>query len=397
MSSRAVTGRLRRLVLPMAVTGALAGALVAVPGLSRAASQPGWRVVAVLRENTSQLNGTLLSNVAATGPDNAWLAGTYCTNSDCKRSTLLVQHWTGKAWQVIAVPTADKNSATEYSAAGVAASSAASAWVLNDVGTYQKYSTNVLHWTPKGWGTPVKFPAALTAVVAPLAKRAWVFGANAVGTPYAATFNGTKWSQVTVPVAGNSASATTAGNIWVIGTAASSGAIGIMKFNGTAWRTTPLPSLGLSSSQEAVATGIAAASTKNVWATGYIMDTSVEIDPPSKPFLLHWNGAKWTAIKVPKLPADSIWANVNVTQDGHGGAWLDATTIALSGAQQGYLLHYSGGAWSRVTAPAVAGDFTEPGALTWIPGTRSVWGAGEDSLVQPNLNGYPAVVLKYGA
>jgi hypothetical protein len=396
VSIRALFGRWCRVVLPVAA----AGALVAVPGLSQAASQPGWRIVSVLRENASLPNGTDLTGVAATGSANAWLVGTDCSNSNCNRSTLLVRHWTGKAWQVIAAPKAYRNSTTEFEAAGVAASSAASAWVLNNVGTYQNYSTTVLHWTGKGWGPSVKFPAMLTAAVAPLTKRAWVFGTDATASPYAATFNGTKWASVTVPVAGIRASATTASNIWVIGAQPSVGAqqFGIMKYNGKAWHTIPVPSLGLSSSEQAFGTDIAAVSTKNVWAAGYVLDTASEqIDPPSKPFLLHWNGTKWTAIKVPNLPVGSMWPNVSVTQDGHGGTWLDATTISLSGAQQGYLLHYNGGAWARATAPALSGDFTEPGALAWIPGTRSVWGTGEDSLVEPNLNGSPAVVLKYGA
>lgn len=395
MPSRAVFGRVLRGVLPVA----LAGTLVAVPGLSRAASQPGWRVVTVMRENASQQYGTNLADVAATGPGNAWMVGTDCANSGCNRSTLLVRHWTGKAWTAIAVPKVYMKSATEQGAAGVAASSAANVWVLNNVGTGQKNSTTVLHWTGKGWGASVKFPAMLAAAVAPWAKGAWVFGADAASLPYAARFNGSTWSRVTVPLAGISASATSASDIWVIGTQTSPGAqqFGIMKFNGTAWHTTPVPSLGLSSSQEAFATGIAAVSAKDVWAAGYVTGTSTEIDPPSKPFLLHWNGAKWTAIKVPSLPADSIFPNVDVIQDGHGGAWLDATTIDLSGMQRGYLLHYGTGAWARVTAPALGGEVTAPGALAWIPGTRSVWGTGSEFPTQPMLNGYPSVIFKYGA
>jgi hypothetical protein len=383
----------------------MAGALTAVAGPSQAATAPRWRITTVL-PNNSFVNG-----LAATGTSDAWAAGTMCADTACDHSALLVRRWNGKAWTVISVPKAYRNSGGGLGASiggfgvSVTATSASSAWILNPdlTTTATTSSTIVLHWTGKNWGAATKLPAAVFAAVAPAAKDAWAFGAGSLSaslSAYAAHYNGKKWSPVRVPMAGFAASATSASDIWVIGIPAKATKPGltadIMNFNGKTWRTTPTPSLGLSSSQGALPTGIAAISATNVWAGGEILNTSsTTTNPFVRPFLLHWNGRKWAVIKVPYTGMEM---QGSLAQDGHGGIWMSIMPTGNgSGLPVAYLVHYVNGAWTRVAVPALRGEITFPGTLAWIPGTRSVWGAGTEIPAGPNLTASPSVIYKYGA
>jgi hypothetical protein len=402
---------------------AVAGALTAVTGLSQAATAPGWRIVATLPDNS------MMTGLTATGAGDAWAAGTVCSNASCTRNTLLVRRWNGKAWTVIRVPKAYVNSSTEGGVPAVAATSAANAWVFNApqvtavvgaaqaraaltvgrarailraAGTTQAGPTVVLHWTGKGWGATVKLPADVTTAVAPSAKDAWAFGASSATASsiraYTAHYDGRRWSPVRVPVAGISASATSASNIWVAGISPASSpsmpAGAIMDFNGKAWHTTPLPHLGLSAKQIAIPTGIAAISAVNVWAMGQILDTSSTTNPVMKPFLLHWNGKKWAVVKIPYT--GEVGA-ASLAQDGHGGVWMSVVSFTNNGIFS-RMWHYTNGAWSRIATPARKGEVTIPDRLAWIPGTRSVWGTGEEFPAGPTAApGFPSVILKYGA
>jgi hypothetical protein len=397
--------RVFRAVVPLAA----AGALTAITGLSQAATTPGWRIVATLPGNDS------LTGLAATGAGDAWTAGTACANASCTRNTLLVRRWNGKAWTVISVPKAYVNTSASLGVSAVAATSAANAWIFNDslaviagaarakalatAATAQAGSTDVLHWTGKGWGATVKLPADVATAVAPSAKDAWAFGApsalaSSIGA-YAAHYDGKKWSPTRVPVVGIRASATSANDIWVVGFSPASSpatpALAVMDFNGKRWRTTPMPNLGLSAKQVAFPTGLAAVSATDVWADGMILDTSSQTNPVPKLFLLHWNGKKWAVIKVPYT---GLFGG-SLARDGHGGVWMSVVS-AGNGGLGGYLSHYANGAWTRMAAPARRGEATVPSGLAWIPGTRSVWGTGAEIPTGPT--GAPAtVIFKYGA
>jgi hypothetical protein len=380
-----------RVALPLGIAVSLiltAGAA----GASQAASTPGWRVT------TTVPAGSTPPGLAATGLDDAWTAGTHCTDAGCDRNTLLVRRWTGKKWETIAVPKTYVNSSTELSVGAVAARSASSAWVMNETGTEASSSTAVLHWTGKKWGPVTTLPALIDAAVAPSPKDAWAFGATPAVTPYAAHYNGSKWSRVAFPVAGVSAASLSPAYIWVIGnpasTSTSSAPFAIMLFNGKTWRSTPLPGLGLTATDTAIATGITAANPKNGWADGMIVSTEGEAKPPLKPFLLHWNGTKWSVVKVPYTGLQATGAIAN---DNQGGVWMGATAPATaSGGVRGYILHYRDGKWTKVTAPAQPGLLAQPYALAWIRGTKSVWGIAGQLPPAPTALEYRSVVLKYG-
>ena len=384
--------------LRLAVVAVVMVGLTAVGGVSQAAGTPGWRIVGTLPGGARMFAG-----IEADGSGDAWIPGAMCTDDTCARMTLVVRHWTGKSWQPVAVPKAFVDSPTLGGFNPPSAvSSPSSVWIFAPTRSGQ--TTSVLRWTGKAWKAPATLHADIDTAVAPNGNDVWTFGSTFPPAPthivpYVAHYNGSKWSAASFPLLAVDASATSASDIWMIGLPPKlpipQVAVGIMRFNGHKWVTTPLPSLGLTSHETAVATGIAAVSPSNVWATG-----EIEIQPSSTdiyqgwPFLLHWNGTKWSKVNVPSLYSSEGLAPINgaIAQDGHGGVWLSVTNT-LGASPPGALLHYNNGTWTQLPAPAAKGYVDAPSVLAWIPGTRSVWGIGSDT---PPAGDGVTVILKYG-
>jgi hypothetical protein len=388
-------------ILRVAVPMAVAIGLTAAGGMSQAARTPGWRVIGLL---PGEANITSDFNVvAADGPADAWIAGSV-------NDALTVRHWTGKSWQSVAVP----NSRAFSQVIAVAAVSPSSVWIFASVGTSTAQKTAVLRWTGKRWRAPTILNAFVAATVAFKGDNVWVFGLTANSeAPYAARYNGSKWLRVAAPpLYADVASATSPGNIWVMGQPVKHSSpldpVQIDWFNGHKWITTQHPPFNLPSGWFVEAPeAIVADGPSNVYATGSIdePDTLLTGLPEQSPYVWHWDGAKWFNVRVPysnpfKPNIGTMFAPVDgaIAQDGHGGVWLaeqNQDSNALVTGAYGVLLHYGNHVWSRFSVPATKADVDLPGALAWIPGTRSVWGIGAE---QPGDSGgnFDTTILKYG-
>jgi hypothetical protein len=62
--------------------------------------------------------------------------------------------------------------------------------------------------------------------------------------------------------------------------------------------------------------------------------------------------------------------------DGHGGIWL-ATASGSGDNTIEWFDHYAGGRWTRVRVPSGDGEQPEVLYLSSMPGTSSVWAAGQ--------------------
>jgi hypothetical protein len=126
--------------------------------------------------------------------------------------------------------------------------------------------------------------------------------------------------------------------------------------------------------------GIAALGANNAWLAGDGCANS-SCDRASV-LVRHWDGKAWARAAFP-YRGDAISP---VAADGHGGIWL-----AIANAPGSFsFCHYSGGRWTKSAAPSWDGQQVMPQALTWIPGTRSLWAAG-------GLDTIPGdALLKYG-
>ena len=87
--------------------------------------------------------------------------------------------------------------------------------------------------------------------------------------------------------------------------------------------------------------------------------------------VLHWNGRAWSRVPVPYRTQ----AVGDISQDGRGGIWMYAMGLATPTGPPVYLYHYRKGQWSRQRVPALDGQATEMGELSWSPGARSGWAA----------------------
>jgi hypothetical protein len=127
-------------------------------------------------------------------------------------------------------------------------------------------------------------------------------------------FNGTSWSDVTVPYYGERAerllgvSEAAANDVWAVGTTGHDGEAEILHFNGTAWGHESAPSPGF----EGELVSVVAISRTNVWAVGDASGVS--------PFIEHFDGKRWQVVSHPSpgvsdtltsiaaVSANNIWA-----------------------------------------------------------------------------------------
>ena len=339
----------------------------------------------------TRANVVLVDGLTASGTNNAWLTETICPNGKCSKQTVFNPtgaqlRWNGTAWRSVALPKA-------YGLGEVVAGSPAGNWIVGSftVGTTAIRNV-ILRWTGKGPATTTRLPVndSVGAGVAPAAKDAWLFGENPDGNAYALHYDGTAWRSEAVPYVGQGASASSPANVWVSGYSVNDDGAGVMVFNGSKWRSVPLPPLPSS----LVYTGsgnIAVASPKSVWLEiGRTSDVA-----HSTPYLLHWTGSKWTSIKIP-YGLDDL-GGAPVAQDGHGGVWLSLANIRNPADPKWYLLHYLDGRWTRFPVPATPGyRVIDQVALSWIPGTRSLWAAAVEYNVKSPKSNPKLLILKYG-
>jgi hypothetical protein len=354
------------------------------PTAARAAAA-GWRI------EETQPNVVAVDGLTASGTNNAWLTTSICPNGKCSKQTVFNPtgaqlRWNGTAWRPVALPKA-------YALGEVVAASPVSNWIVGSflIGTYAVRKV-ILHWTGKGPATTTPLPVndSVSAGVAPTAQDAWLFGENPDGNAYALRYEGKAWKSVAVPFVGQGASASSPANVWVSGYSVSDDGAGVMAFNGTRWRPVPLPPLP-STLLYTGSGNIAVASPKSVWLEiGHTSDVD-----DSTPYLLHWTGSQWTSIKIPYGLNDM--GGAPIAQDGHGGVWLSLANISNPADLKSYLLHYLNGRWTRIPVPTTPGYRTiDQVALSWIPGTRSLWAAAYEYNVKSPKSNPKLLILKYG-
>ena len=215
----------------------------------------------------------------------------------------------------------------------------------------------------------------------PVTLGGWLRGFDSA--PSAEHYNGTSWSQVSIPVIVAQASGSPQAGDWVTGTvAAQPGRVEILHWSKGAWRNAALPKISVPKGDQMLPGLIAANTTADIWATIGVGPVSGHGPVPT--VLLHWNGKAWSKALVPNQ--GNLAGLYGLASDGHGGAWVVWNTSDKRGLPTGVLIyHYSAGHWTRVPAPAKLGSGAQFTAnLELIPGTRSV------------LAGSWGSILKYG-
>jgi hypothetical protein len=382
--------RTRRASL-VAITSALA--LSAAPMPADAASTPAWhppRIVGTASGLTLPAPPDSSSGLAVTGPRNAWSVWTSCSASCTGGPAGRVEHWNGRTWQRVApgeltgltIPVA------------IAASSGRDAWLFNG------YSgTTALHWNGTAW-----HERTIPAWVIRLNRAAgeddisvadfgpadlWVFsdgvGPAGGGRPFAAHYDGRRWTKARLPVTVDEVSALSRRDVWALGRA-STGASVLEHWTGRAWHAVAIPRPKVSAGVAAHVSGLTA-TRGGVWLQRNYEKGSGSVRTR---YLLHWTGQTWQRVSLHYRTSlvDTM------TPDGRGGLWLAANGPAP--AYRWYFYHRTGaGRWSRQLLPPAAGATNgEVLGMAAVPRSTVVWATGT---VEANLTiGLVGAIWRYG-
>ena len=387
------------------VTGsalALAGGLVPAQ-----AATTGWRTNATVTVRGSE---TLFTGVAATSPGDAWAAGISDTNKGNASPQAVIRHWTGKTWRTVALPGKVAREWARATAIGspVAVASARSVWVFGSfTGSYLRLSGS--RWSigrlPGAGSASSGTLTVIDAVKVFSSTNVWAFGVRELESgsaePYAAQYNGHKWSTVTVPGSGaiTAVAAVSAKDIWAVESAASSGVLvsaatrsalaaspaarsAVARLHAaTSAATSPVVLQWTSKTkswQYAAPLPKSAASDQfvsaveepggHIWFGGSASNSA----KGTSPVTAELNGTGWSVKDLPGKASSADWEVVSMAPDGTGGIWALAGNTA-NGAER--IWHLNGTRWAQAR-PAFGKHAWILEALAVVPGTHSAWAVG---------------------
>ena len=373
---------------PRAAAVVLAGGALAVAGIVpafAASSTPGWRVAA-----TYSVSGgsSILSGVDAVARRDAWSIGVSLKNTSNGIHSV-VRHWNGRAWTAVKLPARVASTWNRQTPvlAQIGASSTTNVWAFNELPGGQYLRLNGNHWTTgklPGNNNTVGNLVTVTSEHVFSTTNVWAFGAKVnvstatpTAVPYAAHFNGSKWTVESVPGTGAivAVGAASAGNLWAVIGSPSATSIGLPAPSApTVLNWTANTGWQQAAVQPALPTGANLTSIVARGATvtvgGSAPNSAKGTTALSAKFA---SGASaWTVTNFPGAPTTAKWNLDSMTPDGHGGLW---GVLAASNRGTEHLWHLHGTAWSQVHP-----NFgTHPWILTQlstVPGTGSVWAVG---------------------
>jgi hypothetical protein len=296
-----------------------------------------------------------LEAVGCTVPSNCWAVGTYSNNGAGLNQVL---HWNGTAWSQVTVPSPGGMASSDSSELfGIHCKKSTDCWAVGDYVHGGADRNEALHW------------------------------------------NGSKWSVVSTPAPGGTASGgvnelfdvwcTGASNCWAAGEDGHfSGPNEVLfnealRWNGSKWSkvSTPDPG-GTTGNDTSVLKSVRCTSASNCWAAGTYSAASPGIFVNEA---LHWNGTGWSLITTPS-PGGTA------TGDFSHLAGLSCTSASNCWAAGSYgsegtqftalnqILHWDGRQWSQVTTPNP--DGTSAGAGNLLAGVActsagNCWAVGD--------------------
>jgi hypothetical protein len=359
----------------------LAAGAAALP--AQAAAVPGWRVGATFPVTGRE---SILTSVAAVSARDAWLAG-LTVNPKSGAFGNLIRHWNGRSWTRVTLPAKVASGWNRSLPVGqvVGASSPSDVWIFGGQTSAAYLRLNGRRWSlghlPGRVAGAQKF-VQINAARVVSKSNVWAFGETDTAsspqltvTPYAAHFNGVRWTVTHVP--GNSGivavSAASTGSVWAVaGTSAQAAADGLGGSAGQqavlhwtpkgGWQQLPQPALP-----------------KGTQLSAVTLESGRVVVGGSQPngrkgrsaLLITWNGKAWSAPSVAGA-SPTKWTVAGVAADGRGGTWV--LGFHNSG-NPGKLWHVVAGKWAAVQ-PAFGRHAWLLEQITAVPRTDSVWGAG---------------------
>jgi hypothetical protein len=239
------------------------------------------------------------------------------------------------------------------------------------------------HWNGTSW-TGQGLPAGLVTAPGNSASVSFITGTSAsnitaVGTgdintggtivaeSVAFHFNGTAWSEMTIPanVELGPVLAFSATNLWSVNNNGDA-----EQFNGTTWTTTSLPVPMTEPNLDM--TSISGSSPSDIWAAGTEFNEGLHRD--NSPVLEHFNGTSWSNVSVPVAsPTGGLTDVVDISP-------TDAYAVTTVGA----ILHWNGTTWTLLNATTQTGAAVTGSEVAALSPT-DVWVGSSTTL--DNFNG----------
>jgi len=143
----------------------------------------------------------------------------------------------------------------------------------------------------------------------------------------------------------------------------------IERFNGSAWSVVASPNQGTANNALNSVSMIPGAG----WAVGYYQAGNAQAGP-YQPLALHWDGTQWSLASPAALTGNSVLTGVDTLAD--GSAWAVGFQVAADGTRSTLIEQESGGTWTQVAGPNVAGSTDN--SLMAISGTQAtgLWAVG---------------------
>jgi hypothetical protein len=330
----------------------------------------------------SATTGRRLSDVIATGPSDAWAAGT-------DPGGPLLMHFDGHGWQDHPLP----ETAPGLTITSLAASAPDNVWVFAE--KPMKKRTYAWRWDGSRWREAridTSYGVGDSAVLAP--DDVWL-----VGSDDSLHWDGHRWREVPMPARATAISAVTAKDIWAVGRVATRGRQrtqpAAMHWDGRTWRLSPTPTFYFPEPVPPEATAdlrdVLAVSPNDAWAIGIHTFNHGEggEDPPDPPSIfLHWDGSRWT--KQPIVPLCEFCQKL--AADGSGRPILTSGSASVRAPD---------GRFTKLTGPPKFTGLRGKTKLslndvTNVPGTTRLWGVG---VIEHNEAGNPwsrAAIVHYG-
>jgi hypothetical protein len=204
------------------------------------------------------------------------------------------------------------------------------------------------------------------------------------------SWNGTSWSIDTIPQPGSQrdmlfgASATSPNDVWAVGTQQdANGAFRSLTYhwNGSSWSVVPSADPG---TNDDLLYGIDAVAPNDAWAVGQKLNNA----GPDQPLVEHWNGASWSAVSTPKVPAGTSMLNAVAAQGQN--VYAVGQVDSPAGGGRPLVEVYDGTSWSLAKIPPSAGSIWT--SLWGVAATPdSVWAVG--SYVDPTTDNNNPLLL----
>jgi hypothetical protein len=371
--------------------GAMVGAAVLL-GASPALAASGWAIVPAPPTGEN----AVLESVTAPSDSNAWAVGFSNAEANGLGAKAVIDHWNGSAWSQATAPTISGSA----DLLGVNSSGTSDAWAVGyyRIQRYTFYPL-ALQWNGTSWSTSASATSALptdtilygVADVSPT--DAYAFGDNsALASGELAHWNGTSWSKVTYPLPTNTGydqtlnaiSADGPNDVWAIGEYLDQIGSNLrwetfaLHWNGSTWSDVTMPLVsGSDTSLVYQINSMDAISPANVWAVGGSGDNASPYGgTPSNTLIEHYNGSSWSVVSSPNTGTDDNLNGVTETSPTNLTAVGYDIPSGASGAQT-LTMTWNGTSWAIGSSPDVGSNSVLTSVST-APGDAIVQAVGYD-------------------